>query len=269
MPELPEVETVVRDLQDTIVGETIVDIETPWEKALQPDTAYDSLTGLTIQNVARRAKFIIISFEKGVLAVHLRMTGKLTSSPPEKHVTVILHFRSGNSLYFQDMRKFGRMTYTDDVSNITGHLGPEPLSSKFTHQVFFKMLQSKNRLIKPLLLDQTFLAGLGNIYVDEALFQAGVHPQSSAAAVPQKRVQQLHSAIQSILSLSIKAKGTTVINFSHGENQSGSYQAALQVYGRKAEPCVECGTPIEKIKLGQRGTHYCPNCQKIYALKGT
>ncbi len=264
MPELPEVETVVRGLKQTIVGETIVDLEAPWEKALKPDDAYDSIIGKTIRNVTRRAKFIIIELDAGALVVHLRMTGKLTPVFPEKWITVILYFRSGNALYFQDMRKFGQMVYTDKPSNLLGHLGPEPLSDTFTSQVFRTMLQSKQRVIKPLLLDQTFLSGLGNIYVDEALFQAEIQPQSIASAIPKKNTLLLHRAIQNILRASIKAQGTTILNFSHGDNQSGTYQAALQVYGRKAQPCLICETQIEKIKLGQRGTHFCPKCQKLY-----
>ncbi len=264
MPELPEVETVVRGLQTTIVGETIQDIEIPWSKALQPDSAYDSLIGKTIHGVSRRAKFINIELDRGSLVVHLRMTGKLSRLYPEKHVTVILHFQSGNSLFFQDMRKFGRMVYTEDKQEFFAHLGPEPLGDDFSVSLFQDMLKQKNRMIKPLLLDQTFLAGLGNIYVDEALFQAGVHPESFAKLIPKKQTGQLHQAIRHILSESIKAQGTTVVNFSHGENQSGTYQAALQVYGRRGEPCQDCETPIEKIKLGQRGTHFCPRCQKTY-----
>ncbi len=265
MPELPEVETVVRGLQQTIVGETIIDIEAPWEKALNPDDAYDSVVGKTIQSVSRRAKFIIIELEVGALVVHLRMTGKLTPVFPEKYITVILHFRSGQALYFQDMRKFGRMVFTKDPADLLGHLGPEPLSADFTLMVFMQMLRTKKRTIKPLLLDQTFLAGLGNIYVDEALFQAGIQPESSASAVPKQNVVRLHSAIQSILSASIQAQGTTILNFSHGDNQSGTFQAALRVYGRKDQPCVMCDTPIEKIKLGQRGTHFCPECQTNFS----
>jgi len=264
MPELPEVETVVRGLQQTIVGETIMDLEVPCDKALDAENAYDDLVGKKIIRVSRRAKFIIIELEKGALVVHLRMTGKLTPVFPEKWITVVLHFESGNSLYFQDMRKFGRMIYAHNPKDLLGHLGPEPLSSEFTAVVFLKILKAKKRIIKPLLLDQTFLSGLGNIYVDEALFQAGIQPESIASKIPRGKAILLHQAIQSILSASIKAQGTTVLNFSHGDNQSGTYQAALQVYGRKAEPCVLCKTPIEKIKLGQRGTHYCPKCQNKY-----
>ena len=264
MPELPEVETVVRGLQTTIVGETIMDLEVPWEKALVADDPYDSVVGKSIKAVRRRAKYIIIELDRGALLVHLRMTGKLTPVFPEKHVTVILHFESGNSLYFQDTRKFGRMEYVENPQDSLAHLGPEPLSAAFTSDEFYDMLKSKNRQIKPLLLDQTFLAGLGNIYVDEALFQAGIQPLSTASAIPRERAVSLHAAIQSILSASIKAQGTTVLNFSHGDNQSGTYQAALQVYGRKNEPCLICETPITKVTVGQRGTHYCPNCQKKY-----
>jgi formamidopyrimidine-DNA glycosylase len=264
VPELPEVETVVRGLQNTIVGESIADLEIPWEKALVADDPYESIVGKSISQVRRRAKYIIIHFDIGALVVHLRMTGKLTPVFPEKHVTVILHFESGNSLYFQDTRKFGRMEYTDDPEELLAHIGPEPLSEQFTPQVFHKMLRSKNRLLKPLLLDQTFLAGLGNIYVDEALFQAGIQPLSIASSIPRDRSNRLHSAIQSILIDSIKAQGTTVLNFSHGDNQSGTYQAALQVYGRKDQPCLVCDTPITKIKVGQRGTHFCSECQKLF-----
>jgi formamidopyrimidine-DNA glycosylase len=156
------------------------------------------------------------------------------------------------------------MEYTDDPEELLAHIGPEPLSEQFTPQVFHKMLRSKNRLLKPLLLDQTFLAGLGNIYVDEALFQAGIQPLSIASSIPRDRSNRLHSAIQSILIDSIKAQGTTVLNFSHGDNQSGTYQAALQVYGRKDQPCLVCDTPITKIKVGQRGTHFCSECQKLF-----
>jgi len=264
MPELPEVETVVRGLQATIVGETIQDIETPWSKALQPDSAYDALIGKTIRRVSRRAKYINIELNHGSLVVHLRMTGKLTRLFPGKHVTGILHFRSGNALYFQDMRKFGRMEYTEDSKAFFAHLGPEPLNDDFSVSVLQDMLKTKNRMVKPLLLDQTFLAGLGNIYVDEALFRAGIHPESLARYIPKKQTAKLHRAIQQILIESIKAQGTTVVNFSHGENQSGTYQAALQVYGRKDEPCVVCASPIGKIKLGQRGTHFCQTCQKVF-----
>ncbi|MBT4035924.1 MAG: DNA-formamidopyrimidine glycosylase [Candidatus Marinimicrobia bacterium] len=267
MPELPEVETVVRGLQNTIVGESIMDLEVPWEKALVAEDPYESIVGKSITGVSRRAKYIIIKLDMGALLVHLRMTGKLTPIFPEKHVTVILHFESGNSLYFQDTRKFGRMVYTDDPIETLAHIGPEPLGDQFTPDEFYKMLQGKNRLIKPLLLDQTFLAGLGNIYVDEALFQSGIQPLSIASTIPKDRASSLHSAIQSILSASIEAQGTTVLNFSHGDNQSGTYQAALQVYGRKDEPCLICNTPITKISVGQRGTHYCSSCQILYKAK--
>jgi len=264
VPELPEVETVVRGLQNTIVGEKIMDLEAPWEKALVADDPYESIVGRVITGVSRRAKYIVIEMDEGFLLVHLRMTGKLTPVYPEKHVTVILHFESGNSLYFQDTRKFGRMVYTKDPQHALGHIGPEPLSADFTPDLFYQMLHGKKRLIKPLLLDQSFLAGLGNIYVDEALFQAAIQPLSVSLSIPKKRVYSLHSAIQSILSASIEAQGTTVLNFSHGDNRIGSYQEALEVYGRGDEPCLKCGTLIIKIKVGQRGTHYCASCQKKY-----
>ncbi len=265
MPELPEVETVVRGLQTTIVGEKVVDVEIPWEKALVADDPYESIVGKIVRGVSRRAKYIIIDLGSGALLVHLRMTGKLTPVYPEKHVTVILHFDSGKSLYFQDTRKFGRMVYTETPLEDLAHIGPEPLSADFTSVALYEMLREKSRQVKPLLLDQTFLAGLGNIYVDEALFQSGIHPLSLGSAIPLAQVKDLHTAIQTILAASIRAQGTTVINFSHGDSRIGSYQEALEVYGRGGEPCLKCGSPITKIKVGQRGTHFCPSCQKKYS----
>jgi len=264
MPELPEVETVARGLQSTIVGETIQDVEVIWDKALICDDPYDHLVGKTILAVGRRAKFIIIDLDQGALLVHLRMTGKLTPVFPEKHVTVILHFATGSSLHFQDTRKFGRMEYVEDPVAHLAHLGPEPLSAAFSSEMLRNMLKARKRLVKPLLLDQTFLAGMGNIYVDEALFHAGIHPLSLASSIPAKKADRLHTAIRGILSASIEAQGTTIINFSHGENNSGTYQAALQVYGRKDQPCLICQTAVKKITVGQRGTHFCPRCQRRY-----
>lgn len=264
MPELPEVETVVRGLRNTIVGEIISELEVSWEKAFEAEDAYDVVVNKTIRAVERRAKYIIIRLDTGALVVHLRMTGKLTPVYPDKHVTVTLHFQSGSSLFFQDTRKFGRMIYTPTPETMLAHLGPEPLSDDFTVPLFRKMLKAKKRLIKPLLLEQSFLAGLGNIYVDEALFQSGIQPESISNAIPIRNVEMLHSAIQSILQNSIDAQGTTVLNFSHGDNVSGTYQAALQVYGRSKEPCLVCDQAIQKIKLGQRGTHFCPKCQRKY-----
>lgn len=264
MPELPEVETVVRGLAHTIVGETILDLEVGWEKALVAEDPYETIVGKTIRGVGRRAKYIIIELDQGALVVHLRMTGKLTPIYSDKHVTVTLHFKSGNSLYFQDTRKFGRMEFVEDPLERLSELGPEPLDEVFTARVFHSMLSRKKRQIKPLLLDQGFVVGLGNIYVDEALFQAGIHPLSIASKIPKNRALQLHGAIQSILSASIKAQGTTIVNFSHGDNQSGTYQAVLQVYGRRDEPCLQCNGEIVKISVGQRGTHFCPRCQRKY-----
>ena len=264
MPELPEVETVVRGLRDRIVGETIVDMEVPWEKAFAPLEAYDRLVGQTIRDVTRRAKYIIMHLDQGFLSVHLRMTGRLTLLPETRHVSVIFHFRSGQSLTFKDMRKFGRIQYGSTLDELLPPLGPEPLSADFDAESFTTALRQRSRQVKPLLLDQSFVAGLGNIYVDEALFQAGIHPASRADRLPKTRARALHQAIQKILSASIQSQGTTVVNFVHGDDQSGSYQAALNVYGKEKAPCVQCGGLVRKIRLGQRGTHFCPRCQRRY-----
>ncbi len=268
MPELPEVETVVRGLRPKIVGEKIQQVECFWQKALRPDTALDELPGRTIRDVTRRAKFIQIHLDESVLLVHLRMTGRLsTMLPPvenEKRVTVRLDFESGNSLYFMDTRKFGRMILAKRPEDGLPALGPEPLSNRFTAQRFTQMLKDRSRQIKPLLLDQAFLAGLGNIYADEVLFRAGVHPLSTASALRPEQITKLHRAIRKVLRDSIRYQGTTVLSFVHGDGESGSYQDQLLIYGHTGKPCPNCAAEIEKIFVGQRGTHFCPHCQPKY-----
>lgn len=268
MPELPEVETVARGLRPKIVGETIQQVERFWSKALIPDNAIDDLVGRKIIEVDRRAKFIQIHLDEGVLLVHLRMTGRLTTLEPledqARRVTVRLAFQTGNSLYFMDTRKFGRMILAHRPEDALPDLGPEPLSRGFTGKRFLEMLKQRSRQIKPLLLDQAFLAGLGNIYADEVLLRARIHPLSTAASIPVENILALHRAIRKVLRDSIRYQGTTVLSFVHGDDESGSYQDQLRIYGHKDEPCPECGTPIEKITVGQRGTHFCPNCQVRY-----
>lgn len=266
MPELPEVETVVNGLRPKLAGERIRQIQRFWHKAFVPDEAIDDLVGREIRDLSRRAKYIFIHLDVGYLIVHLRMTGRMSTRPPapdrEKYITVQLDFESGNSLYFEDVRKFGRLIYSEMPGDVLPKLGPEPLSPGFTSAGFAEMLKKRNRQIKPLLLDQSFLAGVGNIYADEALFRAKIHPLTMAKRIPPDKIATLHRAIRKILRDSIRYQGTTVLSFVHGNGETGSYQDMLRIYGHAGEPCPNCNTAIEKVFVGQRGTHFCPNCQQ-------
>lgn len=268
MPELPEVETVVRSLQPDITGEIITSVDARWAKTLaNPDTVR-TLKNQRIRIVARRGKFIVINLDHSALIVHLRMTGRLYTHLPdetqEPYITAIVHFKSGKRLYFQDTRKFGRIYFTTDLNRFFHHLGPEPLGKTFTTRWLMTRLKNHHRQIKSLLLDQSFIAGLGNIYVDEALFLAGIHPLSVSHKIPPENSHKLHRAIRALLRNAIDAMGTTIINFQHGDNRSGSFQHQLKVYGRTGKPCAKCNVPIRKIVVGQRGTHFCPQCQIVY-----
>lgn len=272
MPELPEVETVVRFLGPLLADKTIRTI-TPaddFEKVLHthPASEFNRLiNGRRISAVRRRGKFIVLDLDRGHLLIHLRMTGRLipSLSPDDnpRHITARIDFEDGTRLYFKDYRKFGRLYYYDDLAPLEDRLGPEPLSPEFTPKWLHDSLQDHRRMIKALLLDQSFLAGLGNIYVDEALWTARIHPRTVSDRVSRQKSNRLQSAIVSILSSSIEFNGTTIINFSFGEGAEGEFRSQLQVFGRQEEPCPRCRTPIRKIYLVQRGTYFCPRCQRL------
>ncbi|MCF7801155.1 MAG: DNA-formamidopyrimidine glycosylase [Candidatus Marinimicrobia bacterium] len=268
MPELPEVETVVRSLQPDITREVIQRVTIQWHKTVADPRSLPRMENQAIRSVSRRGKFILLNLDPGAIVIHLRMTGRLYTHTPdetqEPYVTAVFHFQSGKKLYFQDTRKFGRIYFTTDAKGFFHHLGPEPLSQTFTAQWLTNQLHNRHRQIKPLLLDQAFLVGLGNIYVDEALFRAGVHPLTPSDRIPSENIQKLHRVIRTLLRNAIDAQGTTIINFQHGDNRSGSFQHQLKVYGRSDQPCPKCKTPIRKMVIGQRGTHYCPACQIHY-----
>jgi len=274
MPELPEVETVVQYLRPRLEGRTIAGFRAPWPKVTapaSPETFARRVKGRTIQAVRRRGKYILFDLDQGHIHLHLRMTGRLVVLPPgegdaQPHVTAEFDLSGlpgldGGWLVFRDMRKFGRMGYLDDLSPLEARLGPEPLSPEFTPRLFHRLLGDRRRQIKPLLLDQAFLAGLGNIYVDEALFIARIHPQTSAHRLAFARVKALHRAIQDILQASIEQGGTTIINFAYGANERGRFREMLRVFRREGESCPICGTPVVKIRVAQRGTYLCPVCQ--------
>jgi formamidopyrimidine-DNA glycosylase len=272
MPELPEVETVVRYIRPNIVGKTIQNVvpQNNYDKVLATHTTrqFNNLVaGKTIIDVERRGKYVVINLDSGLLLIHLRMTGRLllnlTEDDKLKHLTAIIHFTDKSSLYFKDYRKFGRLYYYNSMDYINNKLGIEPLSNNFTIDWLYKNLQNYKRPLKPLLLDQGFIAGLGNIYVDEALWFAKLHPQQKGSSVSRKKSNVLHSAIQRLLQTAIDNQGTTIINFYFGEGKKGNFREQLQVFGRQDKNCPRCGIIIKKIRVAQRGTHICPHCQHL------
>jgi len=273
MPELPEVETVVRGLHDRIVGEVIADVEVFWPASVAGQTAEafaQGLVGHTIAGVGRRGKYVVVWLAgDGCLLVHLRMTGRLVVEEPHEPTTaescrytrVLWSFASGRRLRFWDMRKFGRVHWVAAPDEALASLGPEPLDASFTACALGHMLRSRHRQVKPLLLDQRFLAGLGNIYVDEALWEARIHPARRAHTLTEAEVTRLHAAIVRVLRDAVRGRGTTMRDYRDADNQPGEYQHELAVYGREGQPCRRCGQAIERTMIGGRGTRLCPACQ--------
>ena len=264
MPELPEVETIVRKLEPELVGRKIKSADLRWSRTLatpSPKKFREQIKGQQIKEVTRRAKYFIICLSDFDLLIHLRMSGDLfiksSTTEPEKHDRLVLKLSGNKSLVFNDTRKFGRVWLTADPQEVLGKLGPEPFGREFTPQWLYAALQKKHRQLKPLLLDQTFLAGLGNIYTDEALHIAKLHPLGMSDSVTDKQAQALHEAIRKVLKEGIKRNGASIDWVYRG----GEFQNYFRVYDREGEPCSICGTPIQKLVVGQRGTHICPQCQ--------
>jgi formamidopyrimidine-DNA glycosylase len=273
MPELPEVETVVRGLRESLPGHEILGVEVFWPRSvrdLDPEAFACRLEGQRVVDVGRRGKWIVISLSEGhTLLIHLRMTGQLVwepeDSPDEKYTRVLFHFDDAWRLRFSDMRKFGRIVLTDSSDEVLGDLGPEPLSDDFTVARFEEMLSERRGRIKSLLLNQRFLVGLGNIYVNEALWRAGIHPRRSANDLSCSDVRELHGAIRSVLREAIASNGTTLADggYQRADGSSGEFAHQLAVYGREDAPCPRCGETIERIEVGQRGTFVCRRCQAL------
>ena len=272
MPELPEVETVVRGLRESLVGQKIVAVNVLWAGCvaeLSAEAFVERVTGRAVTGVDRRGKWIVLHLDDGFsLFVHLRMTGQLLIEaggcrPGDKYTRVLFYLGGGEQLRFSDMRKFGRLNLTDAPAEVLGELGPEPLDQDFTVDRLRAMLAETRRRIKPLLLDQRFLAGLGNIYVNEALWRAQVHPLRPANSLSMGEVAALHNAIQAVLREAIEEGGTTLDNgnFRQADGEAGDFASRLLVYGRQGDPCACCGAAIERITVGQRGTFVCPVCQ--------
>ncbi|WP_411345848.1 DNA-formamidopyrimidine glycosylase [Paenibacillus sp. WLX1005] len=275
MPELPEVETVRRTLNTLIPGKQIERVTVSLPRIVQrPDDPQQfalELQGHTIETVERRGKFLRIIMDGLVMVSHLRMEGRYgvypQDEPVEKHTHVIFHFTDGTELRYKDVRQFGTMhlfkTGEDMESKPLMQLGKEPLDPDFTTEQFIQIMGKRKTMIKPVLLNQAYVVGIGNIYVDEALFRAGIHPESIAGNLNEEQLIRLHEAIVSTLNDAVAAGGSSIKSYVNGQGEMGMFQHSLRIYGRKAQPCHECGTLIEKTVVGGRGTHYCPVCQPL------
>lgn len=274
MPELPEVETIRKTLRQLVLNKTIEDISILWPKIIQqPDDTKEFtelLIGQTINEIERRGKFLMFYLDTHVLISHLRMEGKYGVYPKEepvtKHTHVIFHFSDGKELRYKDVRKFGTMHVFQKGEEFSGpplkHLGPEPFEDAFTVDYLANKLSKTNRHVKTALLDQTILAGLGNIYVDEALFAASILPTRLGSTLTEEELIKLHQSIIDILSEAVEQGGTTIRSYVNSQGQIGMFQVKLNVYGREEETCNRCGEIITKMKVGTRGTHICSKCQK-------
>jgi len=288
MPELPEVETVRVQLWSKLSGRKIMRVEVFHAKTVAADTSFGKrLKGLTFSDITRVGKLLIFSFqEKSSLYLlgHLKMTGQFffvdgkgqlvggghsvvnadISRFPGRHTRVAFHLNDGGVLYFNDMRLFGYLRLVDEgaLQKARARFGPEPIAPDFDHEQFANALKKRKTSIKAVLLDQTFVAGLGNIYVDEALFYAGIRPTRQASKLTKKEALLLAEGTTVILREAIKNGGTTFQHFIDAEGKKGNHTEHLQVFGRQGQPCYRCGITIKKTRVAGRGTHYCPNCQK-------
>jgi formamidopyrimidine-DNA glycosylase len=271
MPELPEVETTVNELKPQVTGQRISSVEVPAPKTIETPAAEEFIKGLTgrrIEKLSRRGKHLIFTLDNHqVLIVHLRMTGSLliknASDPPEKFVRVILKFENGSALHFRDVRRFGRMWLVNAEDEVVGELGPEPLSDEFTPAILASILKGRQTPVKGLLLDQTLIAGIGNMYADEALHHARLHPLRPAGSLTRKEIGALHEAIQHVLRQGIRNHGASTDTYFRPSGSKGAAHLEFQVAHRKGQECPACKGTIERITVQQRGTFYCPRCQKL------
>lgn len=273
MPELPEVETIRRTLEQLVLTKEIKKVSVFWPKIIKyPEEIAefkDALVGQRIEKMGRRGKFLIFYSNDFALVSHLRMEGKYLlfqqGEEIDKHTHVIFHFTDGTELRYRDVRKFGTMHLflkgTEFERLPLSQLGPEPFSENFTVEHLKNGLAKTNRSIKAVLLDQKVVVGLGNIYVDEALFRSRIHPERKSNTLSKKELEILHKEIIATLSEAVEKGGSTIRSYINSQGEMGMFQLELFVYGRKGEHCKICSSPLEKIVVGGRGTVFCPSCQ--------
>ncbi len=293
MPELPEVETVARDLARWVIGATIVDATVHWDRTIRhplpPERFVAEIRGATIARVGRRAKTVLVHFADGrALSVALRMTGALivapAGTPDDPHARVVFALADGRELRYRDPRKFGRIGLWEGgglrarrhrgrrvadapaayrIGDVFARHGPEPMTRSFTSARFADRLRGRHARLKTLLLDQSFIAGVGNIYADEALWRARLHPLRTADSLSDDEVRRLHRAVRAALREGVAYRGTSFSDYVGVDGEPGANAEQLRVYRRTGEPCLRCGHRIERIVVGQRSTHFCPRCQRL------
>jgi formamidopyrimidine-DNA glycosylase len=272
MPELPEVETICIALRnggrggESIIGRRVEESHLLWEGSLAEPTPiefHERILGQIVEDVRRRGKYIILNFSDDTMLIHLRMSGDVVieeqTDPVAPHHRMMLDLDGDIRLAFNDTRKFGRVWLVEDPQTVVGNLGPEPLNGDFTPEELHRRLQVHRRQLKPLLLDQNFIAGLGNIYTDEALHRAKLHPLLISNTIDSLQAEQLWSSIRAVLEEGIRRQGASIDWIYRG----GDFQNYFAVYQRTGDPCLTCGEPIQRMLVGQRGTHYCVNCQPL------
>ena len=265
MPELPEVETIVRRLRQPLIGRSFTGASVLWPPMVRPAGVQlnDRLPGQRIETIQRRAKYLVFALSEGEsLVIHLKMSGDLrvcdAAEALDRHDRVVFDLDDGNQLRFNDMRKFGRVYLLADAGAILSQLGPEPLGAWFGESDFVALFERRSGPIKPLLMDQTFIAGIGNIYADEALYQAGIRPLRAADTLSETEKRRLYHAVRQVLSTAIEHQGSTLRDATYRE---GRYQDRFCVYGQHGRPCARCGSIIERVRVGQRYAHFCLACQ--------
>jgi len=274
MPELPEVETYVRDLTPLLQNRTVTGVEVFWPRIIALPTVAEftqAMVGQRFTNFGRRGKYMLLGLAGGdTLIIHLRMTGRVTvydqSIAPDKHTHVVFDLADGGQMHYQDSRKFGRLWLVANTTAVLHKLGEEPFAAAFDVDYLVANLAGRTSPIKALLLDQALVAGVGNIYADESLFRAGIHPIRPGNTLTREELIRLHSAIQSVLGQAIDHHGSSlgrsnIQNYARPSGEAGEFQGEHKVFQRTGKPCVHCGQPIERIVITQRSTHFCPTCQ--------
>ncbi|HMB14739.1 MAG TPA: bifunctional DNA-formamidopyrimidine glycosylase/DNA-(apurinic or apyrimidinic site) lyase [Pelovirga sp.] len=271
MPELPEVETVCRGITPHISGKTIQELilRTPKLRLPLDQQLRCILPGQIVRRISRRAKYLVLETDQGGLLIHLGMSGVLrilsAGTTENKHDHIDLIFTNGACLRFTDPRRFGVFVYTPENPfdhHLLENLGPEPLDKSFQGESLYRLSRSKSQPVKSFIMDQKIVVGVGNIYANEALFRAGIHPARAAGRIGRQRYQRLVIAIKEILAAAIAAGGTTINDFADNEGRPGYFRQELQIYGRGSAPCPQCGGTIRSCRIGQRSTFYCSSCQR-------
>lgn len=270
MPELPEVETYIRELEPLLRGKVVARVDVTWPRIIawpEPERFAVEIAGRRFMKFARRGKYMLLGLDDAsTLVVHLRMTGELRLHRPnvraDKHTHLVFHLDTEEQLHYRDPRKFGRMWLVTDVEMVVGKLGPEPLDEDYNPGMLAVALANRRAAIKAVLLDQRVVAGIGNIYADEALFRAGIDPRRPANSLSGKEIERLHAAVRSVLSQAITLRGSSLQNYAPPSGKQGGFQETHQVFRRTGEPCPRCGTKIQRVIIAQRSTHFCPTCQK-------